>query len=289
MKLSRLFVIYLACALTAASSAAAQDGGIPAEHHPWGRFPVGSWKFVRVTVENLDALGNVTGTTINETKTTLLAADATTFTLHVVVTVEASGKRFLRPPQITKYGYSGQLSGETLAAKKSGDVEMTINGRKIMCEVRQIQIQGDGAKYEGTVHYAPTIAPYVLRKEGAATGAAEGPKTTTMVEVLALGMPYRVLGDRRNVAFVRTIEKKQGSTSTTVEVQCDDIPGGEVAHSSQETNEDGKTLRRTSLELLEYHIANERSDEAWGGRRRIFHRNRPRRNDDSQTMPPRRP
>ena len=283
----KTFQNLLACLAIAfsAAAAAAQDGGIPAEHHPWGRFPVGSWKLVRATTENLDALGNVIGITTNETKTTLIAADASTYTLYIDVTVESSGKRFLRPPKTSKLGYSGQAPGQVLTAKKTGDGEVTINGRKTPCEIRQIHIQGDDAKYEGTVYYSPALAPYVLRKEGSATGAGEGPKTSISVEVVATGMPYRVLADRRNVAFVRTVEKKPDRISTTVEAQCDDIPGGEVAHSSQEVNEEGKILLRTTLELLDYHIANERPDAAWGGRRRIFHRNRPRRGDDSQSMP----
>lgn len=284
MVLSTRFLGALTLSLFATASAAAQDGGVPAEQHPWGRFPVGSWKLVRVTAENLDALGNLTGTTINETKTTLIAADASTFTLRFEVTIESSGKRFLGQARTTSLGYNGQGAGDALTAKKVDDAEVTINGRKIPCEVRQIQYEGQGTKYEGTVHFTPLVSPYVLRKEGAASGAAEGPKTTTSVEVLAVGMPYRVLADRRKVAFVRTIVKSPDRISTTVEATCDEVPGGEVAHSSQEQNEEGKTLRRTTLELLDYHIANERAAEAWGGRRRVFHRNRPRR-DDSQSMP----
>ena len=51
-------------AALAGGFAAAQDGGVPAEHHPWGRFPKGSWKLTRVIAENLDPLGNVISTNI---------------------------------------------------------------------------------------------------------------------------------------------------------------------------------------------------------------------------------
>ena len=104
------------------------------------------------------------------------------------------------------------------------------------------------------------------------------------MEVIALG-PCRVLADRRNAAFIRTIEKKGDRTITTLETTCDDIPGGEVAHSSQEQNAENKTLRRTTLELLDYSIGNERPDENWGGRRRVLHRGRRNRSDDMQTSP----
>ncbi|MGI8979161.1 MAG: hypothetical protein ACR2FY_08045 [Pirellulaceae bacterium] len=274
----------LGLAFLASGIAAAQEGGVPAEHHPWGRFPVGSWKLTRVINENLDPLGNVTGTSIHETRTTLIAANASTYTLRYDVTTESSGKRFINKSQTTVLGYSGNAAGEKPSAKKIGDGEVEVNGRKIPCQVRQIHIEGPGTTYEGTVYFNPTLSPYVLRKEGTATGAADGPKTTISVEVVALA-PVRVLADRRNAAFIRTIEKKADRTTTTLETTCDDIPGGEVARSSQEQNAEHKTLRRTTLELLDYSIGNERPDENWGGRRRVLHRPRRHRGEEMQTSP----
>jgi hypothetical protein len=99
------------------------------------------------------------------------------------------------------------------------------------------------------------------------------------MEVIALA-PVRVLADRRNAAFIRTIDKKEGRTTTTLETNCDDIPGGEVAHSSQEQNAENKVLQRTTLELLDYSVGNEQPNENWGGRRRVLHRSRPRRGEE---------
>jgi hypothetical protein len=256
----------------------AAPDGVPAEHHPWGRFPVGSWKLTRAITENLDPLGNVTGTSIADTRTILIAADAATYTLKYEVTTESSGKRFVLKPQTIVSGYNGNSATETVTAKKSADGVVEINGRKIPCQVQQISIEGMGTKYEGTVYVNPTISPYVLRKEGTANGTTEGSKTTTM-EVIALA-PVRVLADRRNAAFIRKIEKKEGRTTTTLETNCDDIPGGEVAHSSQEQNAENKVLQRTTLELLDYSVGNEQPNENWGGRRRVLHRSRPRRGEE---------
>src|SRR3982751_2539605 len=89
-----------------AAKNAAPDGGVPAEHHPWGRFPIGSWEVTRVSTANLDPLGSVTGTTVAETRTPLIAADASTYTLKYQVTTEASGKRFVGKPQTRVLGYN---------------------------------------------------------------------------------------------------------------------------------------------------------------------------------------
>ncbi|MFN0021866.1 MAG: hypothetical protein ACKVP0_26770 [Pirellulaceae bacterium] len=275
----------LGLATLATSIAAAQEGGVSAEHHPWGRFPKGSWKLTRVITEILDPLGNVTATTITETRTTLIDANATTYTLRYEVTTESLGKRFVGAPQTKVLGYSGNAAGEPVTAKKIGNAEVEVNGRKIPCEVRQIQIERMGTKPEVImVSFNPTVSPYVLRKEGTATAAAEGPKISTTVEVMALA-PCKVLADRRNAAFIRTIEKREDLTITTMETTCDDIPGGEVARSSQEQNAENKPLRRTTLELLDFHVGNERPDEAWGGRRRVLHRSRPRRGEEMQPSP----
>ncbi len=275
---------FVSCALFASASAPAQEVGVPAEHHPWGRFPVGSWKLTRVITENLDPLGNVISTSIHETKTTLEAASATSFTLRFEVTTELSGKRFVGKPQTRVLGYSGNGGGETVSAKKTGDAQVEVNGHKIPCQVRQVSFESMGTKYEGTICVNPTISPYVLRKEETATGTTDGAKATTIVEVVALA-PVRVLADRRNAAFIRKIEKQGDRTTTTLETTCDDIPGGEVAHSSQEQNAENKTLRRTTLELLDYSVGNEQPSENWGGRLRVRHRARSRRADDMPSSP----
>src|SRR5947208_7688474 len=55
----RTWAIAAAIALTSAATAinAADALAFPPEHHPWGRFPVGSWKVVRTTSEALDEKG----------------------------------------------------------------------------------------------------------------------------------------------------------------------------------------------------------------------------------------
>ena len=55
-----------------AAPAAAQDVAYPREHHPWGRFPAGSWKHVRTTSETLDDKGQLANTTRTDTRTTLI-------------------------------------------------------------------------------------------------------------------------------------------------------------------------------------------------------------------------
>lgn len=271
----------LLVATCAANEAAAQETPLPATpanpatpaaplsaaRHPWGQFPVGSWKQVRVISETLDSKGNVTNITLTDTKTTLVAVDTKGVSLRVEVIVEVAGKRFASQPQLTKYGYYGEAAGEPIAAKKVGDEEISINGVKIPCETRQTTLDAPPLKRTTVMQYSDAVFPHVLRRETTSTGP-DGKQTHTLVETLALEMPQKVLGELKEAAVVRTIRKGQQGTSVTIEVQCEDVPGGVVEHSAQETDETGRVLRRSTLELTDYSIGIGRTDESPQIRRR---------------------
>src|SRR5215470_13356517 len=93
----------------------------PAEQHPWGKFPVGAWKSVRTTAETLDDKGRVTNVAITDTRTTLIAADSSTYTLRSDVTLDVLGRRIATTPHIAKYGYYGESPGQAISVKRLGD------------------------------------------------------------------------------------------------------------------------------------------------------------------------
>src|ERR1041385_5878244 len=72
---------------------AAQPAAVPRDNHPWGSFPVGSWKLVRTTSETLNSKGQVTNVTAMETRTSLIAADATSYTLRSEIALDVTGRR----------------------------------------------------------------------------------------------------------------------------------------------------------------------------------------------------
>lgn len=252
--------------------AAAQEAAIRIEQHPWGRFPVGSWKTVRVISETLDDDGNVANITTTDTRSTLVAADTKGFTLKVEVTVEVAGKRFVSQPQLAKHGYFGEIAGEPLAVKKTGDAELTINGVKVPCELQQLTLETAETKRVSTLHYSNAVFPYIMRRETTTTDGPDAKPSSTLVEVVATGPPEKVLGELKPAAFVKTVRNGAGGSSITMEVQCHDVPGGVVSHSAQEMNPAGRTIRRSTLELLDYSIGNGQTNENPLIRRRKFHR-----------------
>ena len=94
-------------------------------------------------------------------------------------------------------------------------------------------------------------------------------------------MPYRVLTQVKPVAFVRTVQTQRGVVLvSTIEIQCVDVPGAVVAHSSHEFDANGRIIRRSVLELVDYEVVQPAATNPTSllndGRRRLFYHRRTR-------------
>lgn len=241
-------------AILCASLCSAQEGDISREQHPWGRFPVGSWKSVRVVTETLDEKGQVAGITRTETRTTLVSVEARGYSLRIESTVEVAGKKFASQPQVVRHGYYGEPAGQTVEVKKIGTEPLQIDGRTVTSDVRQATYESDGVKRTSTIYYCSTVSPYQLRRETVTQAATEDQRSTTIVETIALDMPQKVHGQVRPAAYLKTTRKSPQGTKVTVEVHCDDVPGGVISHSATEADATSRVVRRSTLELIDYNI-----------------------------------
>lgn len=275
---------FLALALAAGASTVlrAAEGPLPAEHHPWGRFPVGSWKTVSVETETLDAAGKPKSKTTTETKTTLVAADASSYTLKIEVTVDVQGKRFLSQAQTIKTGYCGETDGQTLASQSKGKVNFVIDKETFVCEERTLTIVDSDSRRDTTVYYNSQVPPYVLHRVSSLTRLQDRTETKTTTDVMSLRQVYTLLGEEHRATRFHTVNEKIGGTIiTTDEVHCSDVPGGVVEHTSSETLA-GKELRRSKLTLVDYGLGKVAPEDAWKGRRRVWQRNRRQEMRDSE-------
>ena len=223
------------------------------DRHAWAQFGVGSWKLVRVYTETLSESGDVASVSITETKTTLDQVDEKGYALKVEVTVEVAGKRFQAEPKYVAYGYHGELGPMLLA------------------------IEGEATKSISTVEYTNAVAPYFLKcTTESINSETQTPNYHSVVEVIAVDMPEKVLTEVKSAAHVKTIETfENGSSKVTLEVHCDSVPGGVVSHTSRQVGADHRVTRST-LELLDYEALSkapedERSTKA---RRGLFQRRR---------------
>lgn len=254
-----------------------QDMTLPPDQHPWGRFPVGSWKSVRVVSELLDKQGKVGTVTVTDTKTTLITADKAGYSLRIDSTVEVAGKRFASQPQIARHGYNGESAGQTVTVKKLGDAELVIDGRAVPTELRQAVFAEEGTTRVSTIHYSGEVSPFVLKRETRTDGVPDDQASKTLVETIALDLPQIVLGTRTTGVFLKTTRQSPQGTKVTLEVLCDAVPGGVIKHWANEMDESDRTVRRSALELVEYAIGGRPSTADPVTQRKMFNRQRPRR------------
>jgi hypothetical protein len=256
MPCSAALILTLALGLaTVCASGMAQEAGVTAKLHPWGRFDPGAWKQVRVVTETLDEHGRVMSTSSADTTTTLVDIDNDGVTLEIQTCMEVAGKRFQAEPQTVKQGFHGELTGPNLKLKEPVDGEVLIEDRKRACKVQQLEIFGPTEKTAVRLYYSATLWPYVLKRECVA-GDREGKSVSseTSVEVIALEMPVPLRKETRNGAYVKTVYKNAKGTVTGLAVVLPDVPGGVVSHSQKEVDRSGRLVRRSTLELLDYGV-----------------------------------
>lgn len=259
---------------------AQQPDYFPRSHHAWARFVPGSWTRVRRLTEDLDAQGNVDTVRTTETTTTLIEVSDNSFKLQMDVVVEVAGKRFAAQPKIVHLGFSGQSFGEQVDIRRVGQDALHVGVKKVDCDVLETTVTGETKKIVSKIYYSKNTNPFVLKSDSS-TLAADGVQVqgTARVETIAIDMPYKVLADIKSVTYVRTVQQHvAGGATHTLEVYCAEIPGGVVAHTSKEVDGEGKAIRRSTLELMDYGIANQANAGRLMGLRRVFghHRRRAR-------------
>ena len=223
----------------------AQEAGIPAKLHPWGRFEPGAWKLVQVVTETLDEQGQVVSTSTTDSKTTLVDVDGEGVTLEIQACMEVAGKRFEAEPQTIKQAFYGDVAVPNLKPKEPVDGHVTIEDRQVACKVLQFEVAGPTGKTATSISYSPTLAPYVLKRESISSNA-EGKEVLndTRVDVLAFDMPVRVFGAIKSGSHMRTICKSPKGTVTTLAVVCPRCPAAWSA-----------TVLRKSIQRAEFSAA----------------------------------
>ncbi len=252
--LTRLIAPILAAALwCCVGQVSAQVAQMPRDHHVWGRFAPGAWTLVRQSIESLDAQGAVVSTSETETKSTLIAADAETYTLKVESTVLVAGKRIVAPARIIRRYYDEISADLTVTHRSIGFEEVVVDDTRYRCQVYETEYANQVGRTKTRTWYSATVAPYVLRRELTTTDPSQAQVTgRTSLEVLAVEMPEKVLNETEPASHVRLTRRRSGGVTKTLLVQTPEAPGGVVSHSSKELDRNGHVIRRSTLELVRF-------------------------------------
>jgi hypothetical protein len=263
-----------ACATIVATGAARGDEpASPRELDVWGRFAKGSWKLMRIVAETLDESGKVTGTTTTEVRTTITGVTSQSVTLRINVTVDAGGKRYDTEPQTVQHGFYGEGPNQLIRVRDLGKSEVTIDGRSYPCQIREVTIDAGRQKTINKLFHSDSQAPYVLRRETNFTDSGNpSANHDETSDVILLEMPYKVRSEIRPAAFERSVQKNGKGTTISVDVTSVEVPGGIVTRLVKELDTQGRVIRRSTMELVDFGAVEE--DQKTEYRPRLYHRRR---------------
>jgi hypothetical protein len=220
--------------------------------HQWGRFRPGSWVVVRQGCETIDRDGRVVANSVSETRSTLATADESAVTLHIEASLEIGGKKIDGTPQTLREGLGGE-GPEASNSVDLGEESVVVQGRTYRCNVQQTETVADGRRRIVKTWFAPQVAPYVLRKLTTTRNASTNEIVAeTQMDVVSLSVERRILARLRPVAEVRIVERHDRGQTRASAYCCPDIPGGIVSQKAEEFDAEGKLLRRTNIELVDF-------------------------------------
>jgi hypothetical protein len=132
---------------------------------------------------------------------------------------------------------------------------LSVGAKKIRCQILEVVINGGDEKVVSEIYYCNSTAPFVLKRDTKSKDLdGETVHLHTQVDVIEVEMPHRVGAEIKTAAHVRTVKEHAKGSTYTLEVHCDEVPGGVVSQASKELDDTGRLVRRSTLELLDYEV-----------------------------------
>jgi hypothetical protein len=237
--------------------------------HPWGKFEPGAWKRIHVVTEIFGEQDVVATTNLSDSKITLFDIDEDSLTLETQVCVEIAGKKFDSDPQLVKQGFHGETLSPNLKLVDSAAGQLEVEDRKIPCQVLKLESSNGTSKTSTTIYFSATVAPNILKRESKTTDA-EGKNvlSETTATLVSLDMPYQIQGQIRMVSHLKTVQKSPKGMVVTLAVLSPEIPGGIITLSSKEHDANGRLVRRSTQELIDFGSEPEKERSGLFGRKR---------------------
>lgn len=219
----------------------------------WARFKPGSWKLVRRVTETISPEDETTATSTTDTRTTLESVDAQSVTLRMEAVMELGGKTLAGTPQEVTEGLHGQTVEGEVRVEPLGSDTLTIEGRPYRCRVEQVKITAADATTLAKTWYCDYVSPSLLRSESTTTENGSGELVhRRSVQVTGFVPRRRILARWRQAVSIRVVEQHRSGTTVATAVNCPEVPGGIVDEESHEYDSEGRLVRRSKIELVDY-------------------------------------
>lgn len=193
-------------------------------------------------------------TSVTTRKTTLKNASADGVTVDVETAVEVSGAPVETAPQTLHLTYDDLPAAEMSNVHRSvlGPGSVEISGTPQRVTIHQIEISDSATKTVIKRFYSADTIPHVLKSETIKTDRkSDAVLAQTVSQIIALDVPYPLLGKMYSVALGEEVHKHAGGSIRRLVLHSADVPGGLVGESTKELDVEGHVIRRSTLEVIE--------------------------------------
>ncbi len=239
-----------------------------------GALAEGTWRTLRTVTETFDENGKFLARSETLHTDTLMEVTADDYALETATMVTVGGKHLRGGAQVSRRSLMSDASSDPPLVTTLSSADIGLSDRTIPCQRWELSI-GEGAQRRlETVYYSPDVAPYVLRRElVAADGSSTSDLTNVDARVIGVDVPILLEGGMIAGHQLRIRSTMGANTVESLELRCQEAPGGLVRAASTERDPSGRRVRWVVTELEEFGSAGDRptSQRRW----RLFpHRER---------------
>ncbi|QDU88167.1 hypothetical protein Pla175_15380 [Pirellulimonas nuda] len=243
---------------------------LPRPQHAWARHPVGAYRTLRVVTETFDDSGRFVARTETEQTDRLVGVTAENYTLQTTVKLQVGAARTPGQTEACSYRLLTDSATVVTSQVELEPAELSIEGRTIRC--RRFRISTEAGQRTGTetVWYSPDVSPFVLRRDRSVAETPDSTPTEISETVTELQMPLLEDDGVLETHFVRSVSQRPNGRVDRVEMRGDRVPGGLVSASSVERDADGRRVRWSASEIVDF--GSDGKSESAPRRWRLFHR-----------------
>lgn len=225
---------------------------LPRAHHPWARHEVGAYRTLREVTETFDEAGRFVARTESEQTDRLVAVTSESYTLQTTVTIQVGPVRAPSQTQACTYRLLTDSASVTTSQVELEPAELTIDGRVIRCQRIRLSTEAGQRTGTETVWYSPDLPPHVLRRERTVSETPGAEPTESIESVTDLQMPMLDNDGVVGTHHVRYESQRPGGSTFRTEVRGDAVPGALLTASSVERGPEGRRVRWSATELVDY-------------------------------------
>lgn len=233
-----------------------------ASSHPWGRFPEGSWKRIRVILSDETTDNSPKANSRHsaaEYTITLSQILPDKFTLTRESALSGGGRKWSPQPQTIETNYwEESVDMKPISFKTKGDLVLEIEGASYPCSWEQIIFENKFKRVEIKTWRSDASAhlPQILRQERKIYLKKEGEENrlsvTSLYQLSPISFPYSVMGKVHHVwKSEKTDESSQGKTVTTSLISLA-VPGETISFDTRQYSPQGELIGQSTGYLVDY-------------------------------------